>query len=98
MSDRQDPTDAERAGATGGTGGADPDPPPDRSPPRRATLRLVLGVAVLFALLGGLLVRVAAGASLDGFLGGALAVLVLTAAAAVFGSGTLAAASERLRP
>lgn len=86
MSDSSDPADGERAERA------------ERPPPPRATLRLVLGVAVLFALLGGLLVRVAAGARLDGFVGVALAVLVSTAAAAVFGSGTLRAASDLLRP
>ena len=83
MSDSSDPADGERV---------------ERPPPRRATLRLVLGVAVLFALLGGLLVRIAAGARLGGFLGVAVAVLVLAAATAVFGPGALREASNLLRP
>ena len=100
MSDRSEPTGGESAdGAEGtdrvGTAGADR---VGRVDGGRAVIRLVLGVAVLFALLGGLLVRLAAGASLDGFLGVAVAVLVLTAAGVVFGRGTVRAASERLRP
>lgn len=65
---------------------------------RRTDVRLVLGVAVLFALLGALLVRVAGGGSLDGVLGAALALLLVTAVVAVFGVETVRAAAELLRP
>ncbi|QLG61553.1 hypothetical protein [Halorarum salinum] len=65
---------------------------------RRTDVRLVLGVAVLFALLGALLVRVAGGGSLDGVLGAALALLLVTAVVVVFGVETVRAAAELLRP
>lgn len=65
---------------------------------RRTDVRLVLGVAVLFALLGALLTRVAGGESVDGALGGALALLVVSAAVVVFGAGAVRTAAELLRP
>lgn len=61
-------------------------------------VRLVLGVAMLFALLGALLARVAAGGGLDGVLGGAFAFLAVTAAVAVFGADVVRTVSGVLRP
>ncbi|WP_313694053.1 hypothetical protein [Halorarum halobium] len=70
---------------------------PDGGPPRPA-VRLVLGVAVLFALLGALLTRVAGAESIDGALTAALALLAVTATVAVFGAGTVRLAAKLLRP
>jgi Na+-translocating ferredoxin:NAD+ oxidoreductase RnfE subunit len=74
------------------------DPNADREGGGRADVRLVVGVAVLFALLGAVLTRVADGASVDGALGVALALLVVTAAVAVFGAGVVRTAADLLRP
>ena len=65
---------------------------------RRSDVRLVLGVAVLFALLGALLTRVADGGSIDGALAVALAVLVVSAAVVVFGGEAVRTAADLFRP
>ncbi|QLG27832.1 hypothetical protein HUG10_09825 [Halorarum halophilum] len=68
-----------------------------RSTPR-TDVRLVLGVAVLFALLGALLTRVADGGSIDGALAMSLAVLVVSAAVVVFGGEAVRTAADLFRP